>query len=174
MTIPHDLLDDHRHLLVCAGAFGGADVALRIAEVGGRVDELDGLDQPEEARVRVGLVVGHHLRLVHARERAEQGVLQQARRADGQRSVDLLDQGPQVSQDLDGQLSPEKTRGHPIVRQVRECRFSQVVSLQESIEHVGPHHRHLGDIDFHTGELGSFELRIEQVADQHQPAGLSS
>ncbi len=79
VAVPDHFLDDDRHLLVGAGSLRGANVTLRVAEVGGRIDELDGLHQLAEPGVRVRLVVGDHFRLVNPRERAKQRVLQQAR-----------------------------------------------------------------------------------------------
>ena len=80
----HHRLDDHGHLFVLHAVGRAGDVGLGLAEERRRIDELDGVDQVEEADIVAVLVVGQHLGGIDAGERLVEGILQQARGADGQ------------------------------------------------------------------------------------------
>ena len=131
---------------------GSPDVVARFAEIGRRVNELDGLRQPPKARVRIELVVRNHLGGVNAGEGTIQRVFQQARRADGERGLDLQAQGAKIAQQLDRQVGLLKGMANAVVRQLFERQVRKVIALDEFFETVGGDDRHGRNVDFNAGK----------------------
>ena len=129
-----DRLDDDRHPVVHLAVARHAAVRAGVLEERGGVDELDRLDQPMEARFRVVLVVGDHLGRVDARERLVEGVLEKTRRADGERRVHLLDQRPQVAEQLDRQPRVVERLREAVVRRAGPRQIPQRVLGHEGLE----------------------------------------
>ncbi len=138
-----DLLDDHRHLLVRRGAAGRARGRRARREEGRGVDELDRLDQPAEARLGVGLVVGDHLRGVDAGERLVERVLEQARGAHRQRRVHLARRAPQVADELGRQVAPRWKACGDAASSAGASSTSarRPLRVDEGVEDVGGEHR---------------------------------
>ena len=91
-------LDNDGHLLFAWIAAGCLDVVACFPEVRGSVNKLDGFSQSPETGIGIKLVVRDHLGPVNAGERPIEGIFQQAGRSDCQRSLDLLDQGAEITQ----------------------------------------------------------------------------
>mmetsp|Transcript_22595 Transcript_22595/g.70971 ORF Transcript_22595/g.70971 Transcript_22595/m.70971 type:complete len:493 (-) Transcript_22595:1768-3246(-) len=85
VVVADEFLQDHGHLLLLGAVAGGVRVAAGLLLVRGGVDHLDGPAQLVQPRAHLGGGVGQHVRVVHAGEGAEEGVLEQGGGTDGQR-----------------------------------------------------------------------------------------
>ena len=100
MVAADDLLQDHGHLLFLGAIAGGLDIVARVVEEHRRVNQLDRGQQAVHAALQGRGVVGQEMGVEDAGERLVVRILEQRRRAYGQRVVGVCQERHQVLLDF--------------------------------------------------------------------------
>jgi hypothetical protein len=168
------LLDDDGHLLLTRRSTNGCQVGFGFGEECGRVDELDGLIEAGEARVLLDFVVGNHLGAVDAGEGVIEIVLEQARRAHGERRVDVRDQTTEIADVLSRQLRLLDRVRDAVVREIRGEDVFEVVSFDEAVEEIGGQDGRRRDGDLYVRKLVRIELGEDFLTHPQQAGRLAA
>ena len=169
-----DPLEDHRHLLLLQPVRRGPQVGLRVLGEGRGVDPLDRPLELFQPHRRVVVVVGQHVRFVHAGERLVLRILEQARRADGERVALLLDERREVGPRLLGERRGEDPPPQLVVVGAVHDEVAQVVLFEEAVEDVGADDDGRRHADVHAREAPGDVVVGEQPPHEGEAAGLAA
>ena len=169
-----DLLNDDRHLLFFEAVGRRPQVGLGVAQEGRRIHPLHRLHQPRQALVVVGMPVGQHERVVHARERLVLRILEQARRPHRQRPAHLPKEHVKICHHVIGKACGEEPSQQDLVVRAVDGDVEQVVVGEEPVEDIGANHHRRRHAHLHAGKTAVHAMQANQPPHEREPARLAA
>ena len=171
----HQLLDDHRHLLLLRALSHPHREGFRTLVVGRGIDHLDGIDQELEPAVEVGVVVGQHVGAVETGVGPELGILQEAGRAHRQRVVAMRQESRQLILERFRKSRRHEAFSDHLVGQLFPGQFGKTILPDEGFEDFGGDHQGLRHKDSHRLEPRlQLAMAAQQGGSEGQAPGLAS